>query len=113
MSFGVYVHVPWCRSVCGYCDFNTYVPGEGVRREGFVDAVLAELALARRVLGGDPPAAATVFVGGGTPTLLPATPLGGAPRQLAEPDHLQRAVGPQPREQLVGLGPGQPEHQQR
>jgi oxygen-independent coproporphyrinogen-3 oxidase len=67
--FGVYVHVPFCASRCGYCDFNTYVPGEGVRRDGFVDGVLAEWALADRVLGGAPPAG-TVFVGGGTPTLL-------------------------------------------
>jgi oxygen-independent coproporphyrinogen-3 oxidase len=67
--FGVYVHVPFCASRCGYCDFNTYVPGEGVERAGFVDAVLAELALADRVLDGLPPAA-TVFLGGGTPTLL-------------------------------------------
>jgi putative oxygen-independent coproporphyrinogen III oxidase len=68
--FGVYVHVPFCASRCGYCDFNTYVPGESVTRDGFVDAVLAEWALADEVLGGAP-AAATVFVGGGTPTLLP------------------------------------------
>jgi oxygen-independent coproporphyrinogen-3 oxidase len=67
--FGVYVHVPFCASRCGYCDFNTYVPGEGVARDGFVDAVLAEWALADRALGGAPPAA-TVFLGGGTPTLL-------------------------------------------
>jgi oxygen-independent coproporphyrinogen-3 oxidase len=73
--FGIYVHVPFCASRCGYCDFNTYVPGEGVRREGFVDAVLGEWALARRVLGGAPPPAATVFVGGGTPTLLPVDEL--------------------------------------
>jgi putative oxygen-independent coproporphyrinogen III oxidase len=68
--FGVYVHVPFCASRCGYCDFNTYVPGERVSRDGFVDAVLAEWALADRVLGGAPPAA-TLFLGGGTPTLLP------------------------------------------
>ena len=73
--FGLYVHVPFCASRCGYCDFNTYVPGEGVRREGYVDAVLAEWALAQEVLGGAPPAA-TVFVGGGTPTLLGADLLG-------------------------------------
>jgi oxygen-independent coproporphyrinogen-3 oxidase len=68
-AFGVYVHVPFCASRCGYCDFNTYVPGEGVATTGYVDAVRAELALADRVLGGLPPAE-TVFVGGGTPTLL-------------------------------------------
>ena len=85
--FGLYVHVPFCATRCGYCDFNTYVPGEGVRREGFVDDVLAEWALARHVLGGDPPAADTVFVGGGTPTLLP---VGELARLL---DALPRAAG--------------------
>ena len=69
--FGVYVHVPFCASRCGYCDFNTYVPGESGGPDGFADAVLAEWELARRVLGGAPPPAATVFFGGGTPTLLP------------------------------------------
>jgi oxygen-independent coproporphyrinogen-3 oxidase len=72
--FGVYVHVPFCASRCGYCDFNTYVPRDGVDREGFVDAVLAEWALAQRVLGGAP-AATTVFLGGGTPTVLDAAEL--------------------------------------
>ena len=52
--FGVYLHVPFCASRCGYCDFNTYVPGEGVARDGFADAVLAEWRLADRVLGGAP-----------------------------------------------------------
>jgi putative oxygen-independent coproporphyrinogen III oxidase len=69
--FGVYVHVPFCASRCGYCDFNTYIPGEA-STAGYAEAVRAELALARRVLGRDAaPAAQTVFVGGGTPTLLP------------------------------------------
>ena len=70
--FGVYVHVPFCASRCGYCDFNTYV---NLRADGFLDAVIAEWRLAERVLGGDPPAAATVFFGGGTPTLLPPADL--------------------------------------
>ena len=58
--------MPFCASRCGYCDFNTYV---GMGQDGYADAVLAEWALAQRVLGGAPPAD-TVFVGGGTPTLL-------------------------------------------
>jgi putative oxygen-independent coproporphyrinogen III oxidase len=73
-GFGVYVHVPFCASRCGYCDFNTYTPDEGVVRDGYVDAVLAELARAAAVV--TPPRVDTVFVGGGTPTLLPARELG-------------------------------------
>jgi putative oxygen-independent coproporphyrinogen III oxidase len=74
-GFAVYVHVPFCASRCGYCDFNTYTAeelGGGVGRETYADSVLAELALAARVLGERPPRQVdTVFVGGGTPTLLP------------------------------------------
>jgi putative oxygen-independent coproporphyrinogen III oxidase len=72
--FGIYVHVPYCASICGYCDFNTYIPGPGAMA-GFAEGVAAELALARRVLGDRMPGADTVFVGGGTPTLLPAADL--------------------------------------
>ncbi|WP_192580166.1 radical SAM family heme chaperone HemW [Micromonospora sp. ALFpr18c] len=78
-GFGVYVHVPFCASRCGYCDFNTYTAAElggGASREGYADTVLAELTLAARVLGDNPPPRVdTVFVGGGTPTLLPADDL--------------------------------------
>ncbi|MEU8212102.1 radical SAM family heme chaperone HemW [Micromonospora sp. NPDC049044] len=78
-GFGVYVHVPFCASRCGYCDFNTYTAAElggGASRDGYADTVLAELALAARVLGDSPPPRVdTVFVGGGTPTLLPADDL--------------------------------------
>jgi oxygen-independent coproporphyrinogen-3 oxidase len=72
MAFGVYVHVPWCASRCGYCDFNTYVPGRvrGASPEGFAEAAVAELALHAL----DRPAD-TVFFGGGTPTLLAAEAL--------------------------------------
>ncbi|MFA9272843.1 MAG: radical SAM protein, partial [Baekduiaceae bacterium] len=72
-QFGVYVHVPFCATRCGYCDFNTYVPGERGAEQvaGYADALIAELELARRVLGDDAPPAQTVFFGGGTPTLLP------------------------------------------
>ncbi|MFG6502247.1 radical SAM family heme chaperone HemW [Microbacterium sp. P05] len=74
--FGVYVHVPFCRVRCGYCDFNTYTAGElrGARQDQYADTVLHEIALARTVLerAGARRPAETVFFGGGTPTLLPA-----------------------------------------
>jgi len=75
-GFGVYVHVPFCASRCGYCDFNTYTASElggGASREGYADAVLAELKLAASVTGAP---VDTVFVGGGTPTLLDPADLG-------------------------------------
>jgi putative oxygen-independent coproporphyrinogen III oxidase len=79
-GFGVYVHVPFCASRCGYCDFNTYTAtelGGGASRDDYADTVLAELALAARVLGDTPPRQVdTVFVGGGTPTLLSPSDLG-------------------------------------
>lgn len=88
--FGVYVHVPYCATRCGYCDFNTYIPTE-VSQDGYGSAVRAELAFARRVLGDATPPAQTVFVGGGTPTLL-------APDELARVldairDHVGLAPG--------------------
>src|SRR6476661_4142443 len=71
--FGVYVHVPWCASRCGYCDFNTYVPRRvrGAGPSAFAATAIAEAALMRAALGGAAPPADTVFLGGGTPTLLP------------------------------------------
>ncbi|MFT4010807.1 MAG: radical SAM family heme chaperone HemW [Nocardioidaceae bacterium] len=70
--FGVYVHVPFCSVRCGYCDFNTYTAAElggGASRAGYADQAIAEVRLARRVLGTRVPVE-TVFFGGGTPTLL-------------------------------------------
>ena len=77
--FGFYVHVPFCATRCGYCDFNTYTAaelGSGASRETYADLAIAEIHHAKRVLGDDAPPVSTVFVGGGTPTLLPAADLG-------------------------------------
>lgn len=78
--FGVYVHVPYCVTRCGYCDFNTYTadelgPSVGASRKSWADGVLAELRMAASVLDAVPPVS-TVFIGGGTPTLLPPGELG-------------------------------------
>jgi putative oxygen-independent coproporphyrinogen III oxidase len=72
--FGVYVHVPFCATRCGYCDFNTYTPAElgGANPDGWLQAMKVELELASESLAsqGAVPEVATVFVGGGTPTML-------------------------------------------
>src|SRR5579875_2093308 len=76
--FGIYIHVPFCATRCGYCDFNTYTAAElgGGPRESYVDLAIGEIRLARRVLGAASLPVSTVFVGGGTPTLLAPGELG-------------------------------------
>ena len=77
-SFGVYLHVPFCATRCGYCDFNTYTPGQlgsGETQGDYLDAIGAELEMAvvkhpELARGAD-----TVFVGGGTPSMLGASGL--------------------------------------
>jgi oxygen-independent coproporphyrinogen-3 oxidase len=76
-ELGVYVHVPFCRVRCGYCDFNTYTAAElggGASQASYARTALAEVDLLHEVLPGAPPAD-TVFFGGGTPTLLPSADL--------------------------------------
>ena len=81
VDFGVYLHVPFCRVRCGYCDFNTYTATElhGARQDQYADTLLREIELSVDVLaraGAPRREASTVFFGGGTPTLLPAGDLG-------------------------------------
>jgi putative oxygen-independent coproporphyrinogen III oxidase len=79
--FGIYIHVPFCATRCGYCDFNTYTPAElgGANPDGWLEALRVELGLAASRLGSPAqanvagraaPEVDTVFVGGGTPSLL-------------------------------------------
>ena len=85
--FGFYVHVPFCSTRCGYCDFNTYTAeelGPGVSRGSYADTVLRELRLAAEVLDGVVPPVSTIFFGGGTPTLLPAEHLGLVIREIRD-----------------------------
>jgi oxygen-independent coproporphyrinogen-3 oxidase len=95
-ALGVYLHVPFCRVRCGYCDFNTYTSDQlrGARRSDFAGQAAEEVAFAAAVLaeaGLPPRPASTVFFGGGTPTLLP-------PADLV---HMLHAV-----RDAVGLAPG-------
>jgi putative oxygen-independent coproporphyrinogen III oxidase len=73
--FGIYIHVPFCATRCGYCDFNTYTAGElgtSASPQSWLEGLRRELDAAAAMLGADGavPAAETVFVGGGTPSLL-------------------------------------------
>ncbi|MEQ3554725.1 radical SAM family heme chaperone HemW [Pseudonocardia nematodicida] len=72
--FGLYVHVPFCATRCGYCDFNTYtaseLAGDASSPDGWLAAARAEIALAARTVGDR--TVQTVFVGGGTPSLIGA-----------------------------------------
>ncbi|MFF0541949.1 radical SAM family heme chaperone HemW [Nocardia thailandica] len=75
-AFGIYVHVPFCATRCGYCDFNTYTAGElgtSASPQSWLEALRGELAAAAdrfAGLGSAVPPVSTVFVGGGTPSLL-------------------------------------------
>ncbi len=77
--FGVYVHVPFCRARCGYCDFNTYTAAElggGADQAAYPALIQQEIRLAAAVLPEHEAGVATVFFGGGTPTLLRPAQLG-------------------------------------
>ena len=77
--FGLYVHVPFCSVRCGYCDFNTYTVdelGPGASRATYAASAITEIRRARQALGDVDLPVSTVFLGGGTPTLLPADDLG-------------------------------------
>ncbi len=73
----LYMHLPFCAHRCGYCDFVTVVGRRG-QHDGYVDALLTELALERRVLAAEP--LETLYLGGGTPTFTEP----GALRRLLE-----------------------------
>ncbi|HZB39630.1 MAG TPA: radical SAM family heme chaperone HemW [Ilumatobacter sp.] len=66
--FGVYVHIPFCRAKCDYCAFATWTDRHHLT-ETYVDSMADDI---RRAIGDGMPAATSVFVGGGTPSMLPA-----------------------------------------
>lgn len=79
-TLSAYLHIPFCSHRCGYCDFNTYTATElrGVTRQGYLEALDQEIVFSTRVLresNVEQRALHSVFVGGGTPTLLPAAAL--------------------------------------
>ena len=76
-SMHAYVHIPFCKIRCGYCDFNTYTASElpGASQAEYSKVLISEIDFSRRVLvdsGLQQRPLSTVFFGGGTPTQLPA-----------------------------------------
>ncbi|MCH9841456.1 MAG: coproporphyrinogen III oxidase, partial [Actinomycetia bacterium] len=74
--FSLYIHIPFCASICGYCDFNTYTSqelGAGVSQGTFHELLVKELEIASQSLNA--PSVSTILVGGGTPTLIGADSL--------------------------------------
>jgi len=71
-AFGVYVHWPFCLSKCPYCDFNSHVRHTGVDEARYVGAFAREIEATAQRTG--PRNVSTIFLGGGTPSLMqPAT----------------------------------------
>src|SRR5690242_5240702 len=71
MELGVYIHYPWCRSRCSYCDFAIAIARDGPPpHERYLTAILEELALRAPMFDGR--VLASIYLGGGTPSLWPA-----------------------------------------
>jgi oxygen-independent coproporphyrinogen III oxidase len=66
-TLGLYLHIPFCEKKCAYCDFNTYA-GLQAHFQDTVDALCTEMARWREPLAGR--VVQTIFIGGGTPTVL-------------------------------------------
>jgi putative oxygen-independent coproporphyrinogen III oxidase len=86
---GLYVHVPFCLTRCGYCDFNTYA-GIDHLQGGYVSALIGEAELHRPVWDGV--AFVSVFFGGGTPTTLPVATLAGLLGRLRDAFDIREAA---------------------
>ena len=78
---GIYVHVPFCLTRCGYCDFNAYA-GLDELKPRYLRALLGEMALAAPAWSGGE--VGSVFLGGGTPTTMAPDDLGSLLAQLRE-----------------------------
>jgi len=81
VSFGVYVHWPFCAAKCPYCDFNSHVRTQ-IDEDGWVDGIIAELEWTAQNQTGRP-VVETVFFGGGTPSLMQGGSVGRTLQKIA------------------------------
>jgi len=82
VNLAFYIHIPYCIKRCGYCDFNTYTPGELQITTGlndisnsYIDLLIKEIELARAEVG-ENVTVPSIFFGGGTPSLMQASDIG-------------------------------------
>ena len=104
-TLAFYVHIPYCVRRCGYCDFNTYTPGElsitndfSVTSRSYIDLLLREIEYAREISTAT--VVPSIFFGGGTPTLMESKDLGrviasiGSHFELAEDAEITTEANP-------------------
>ncbi len=77
-ALSLYVHIPWCVQKCPYCDFNSHELKHEIPEDAYIDALLEDLDsdIARYQLEGDPRPLHSIFIGGGTPSLISAPAIG-------------------------------------
>lgn len=63
---GIYIHIPFCKTLCSYCDFYHIISQTDYK--DFIDAIIKESALRREYLGNE--TISTIYLGGGTPSVL-------------------------------------------
>ncbi|WP_315919972.1 radical SAM family heme chaperone HemW [Vibrio fluvialis] len=77
-ALSLYVHIPWCVQKCPYCDFNSHALKADIPEEEYIDALLEDLDtdIERYQLAGDPRLLHSIFIGGGTPSLISTDGIG-------------------------------------
>jgi len=63
---GIYIHIPFCRKLCSYCDFYHLIAVAD--NQAFIDALLIEAAVRKEYIGNE--TVSTIYIGGGTPSVL-------------------------------------------
>ena len=89
-GFGVYVHWPFCAAKCPYCDFNSHVRHQPVDQERYAKAFAAELADRRERTG--PRTVTSIFIGGGTPSLMKPETVGSILETISAKWHVPAGI---------------------
>ncbi len=89
-GFGVYIHWPFCAAKCPYCDFNSHVRHQAIDQDTYVAAFLAEMGAMRALSG--PRDVSSIFLGGGTPSLMTPKTVGSILEGVARHWHVPDAI---------------------